>query len=239
MGKSVAVSIFRVFVNKNNKFGNPVGIILDENRQISTTHRQEIATNLNFSESVFINDSETGAVSLFNPKSEVDFSGYALIGTAHFINSILDKHPDSLHCNAGRVRTWQEKDLTWIRANLKNTPPWRHEQLPNASAIDKIPASQAKSKKHTMVWAWLNQNKGIIRARTFAPDWGIPEDEANGSGSMQLAISLGRDLEIHQGKGSIIYAKPVGKDFADVGGRVKAGPIKEITFSKTMSSWKG
>lgn len=74
--------------------------------------------------------------------------------------------------------------------------------------------------EHTFAWAWINEDKGLIRARTFAPDWGIPEDEANGSGSMQLASILERKIEVIHGKGSIIYAKPEKSHFADVGGRV-------------------
>ena len=62
--------------------------------------------------------------------------------------------------------------------------------------------------------------KGLIRARTFAPDWGIPDDEANGSGAMKLAATLERSIEIIHGKGSVIYAKPWKADFADLGGRV-------------------
>jgi predicted PhzF superfamily epimerase YddE/YHI9 len=60
----------------------------------------------------------------------------------------------------------------------------------------------------------------MIRARTFAADWGIPEDEANGSGAMRLASTLGKTLEIHHGKGSVIYARRANERFAEVGGRV-------------------
>lgn len=52
-------------------------------------------------------------------------------------------------------------------------------------------------------------------------DWGIPEDEANGSGSMKLAHMLNRELTVHHGKGSIVYAKPFDQYVAIVGGRVK------------------
>lgn len=72
------------------------------------------------------------------------------------------------------------------------------------------------SKEHTIVWSWIDKEKGIVRARTFASDWNIPEDEANGSGAMKLANSLNRNLIIHHGKGSVIHSTP-----NSVGGLVK------------------
>ncbi len=227
MSKGKRIHILRVFVNEEKKFGNPVGIVLDEKQEISMKDRQCIATNLGFSESVFINNIDIGNVNIFNPQEE-DFAGHALVGTSYFINRILKKPLSFLECLGSRVSTWQEHGATWIRADLKNTPPWSHEQLQNASLVDTLSISQSIFKKPTMVWAWLDQGKGIVRARTFASDWGIPEDEANGSGSMQLAAILGQQLEIHHGKGSIIYAKPAKAGSADVGGRVEEDPSLEM-----------
>lgn len=228
MAKGAIANIFRVFCNLEGKFGNPVGIILDEKNAINPHDRQKISTKLGFSESVFINNLATGNISIFNPKKEVNFAGHALVGTAYYINQITKKSITSLECKVDIILAWQEKDLTWIRASLKNTPPWLHEQLKDAPSVETLSLSQTASKKHTVVWAWLDQNKGIIRARTFAPDWGISEDEANGSGSMQLAATLGQKLEIHHGNGSVIYAKPTETGFADVGGRVEKDTFQKV-----------
>lgn len=226
----VKVHILRVFVDKEKRFGNPVGIVLDEKREIILADRQAVTTKIGFSESVFINDLGTGNLSIFNPQGEIGFAGHALVGTAFFINKVIGKPIDSLVCQGGKVLTWQKEGLTWIRVGLAGTPPWFHEQLQNALSVESLSIPQANSKKHTMVWAWANREKGIIRARTFAPDWGIQEDEANGSGSMQLAVKLGQKLEIHHGGGSIIYAKPAKTGFADVGGRVKEGATQEVVI---------
>ncbi len=224
----VAIKILRVFVNNDNKFGNPVGIIQDEKRVLETTVRQVIATRLNFSESVFIDNAETGTVSIYNPKKEVNFAGHALVGTSYFLKMIRGHPLRFLVCKAGQLETYEEKGLTWIRSSLKGTPPWHHAQLQDAYAIENMPLTETKKLEHTVLWAWMEQNKGMVRARTFASDWGIPEDEANGSGSMQLASMLGCELEIHHGKGSVIYAKPTGDGFADVGGRVVQDQSQEI-----------
>lgn len=86
MKKGVSVNIFRVFVNDKNQYGNPVGIIIDEKQKIQTKKRQQIASKLGFSESVFINNLKTGKVSIFNPVDEVNFAGHAMVGTAYFLS---------------------------------------------------------------------------------------------------------------------------------------------------------
>ncbi len=219
MISNVKVHILRGFVNENKKYGNPVGIIVDEKNSIAVDDRQTIAANLGFSETVFINNLLKGDISIFNPIDEVEFAGHALVGASYFINRILNKPVNHLNCKGSQVRTWQENNLTWISASLTNTPPWNNKQLKNAHVVDNLSIVEAP-KEHTIVWAWIDQDKGIIRARTFAPDWGIPEDEANGSGSMQLAAKLARNLEIHHGKGSVIYTKPLRIGIVSVGGRV-------------------
>jgi len=71
-----------------------------------------------------------------------------------------------------------------------------------------------------MVWAWIDEIKGAIRARTFANDWDIPEAEGNGSGSMLLAEKLKRSIEIKHGKGSVIFARPVSNNCVRIGGKI-------------------
>lgn len=220
MNKQIKIHVLRVFTNENGDFGNPVGIILDYKNEITQQQRQAIATKLGFSESVFIDNLESATVTIYNPKKEVAFAGHALVGTAHYCNSLLGKPIKQIKCKAGIVNTTLEGDKTWINASLVGTPPWLFEELDGPDEVDDLTFGQKKKYKHTVVWSWIDKNHRIIRARTFAPDWGIPEDEANGSGSMQLATRLRREVEVRHGKGSIIYARPMGEDFAYVGGRV-------------------
>lgn len=221
MNTDLNIHTVRVFVDQNGKFGNPVGIILDEGNKIDKKERQRIVTKLGYSESVFINNLNSGNVSIFNPQKEVSFAGYAMVGTAWLINKIRNKPIDSLTCGGGSIKIWRDNDKTWIRANLKMMPDWKYEQIKNAAEVESLSSKETLSKKHTFLWAWIDEKKGLVRARTFALDWGIPEDEANGSGSMKLAATLGRSLEIFHGKGSIIYVKPWKLDFCDLGGRIK------------------
>ena len=90
--------------------------------------------------------------------------------------------------------------------------------------------SEAAAMQHTFVWAWTDEPNGLLCARTFAPDWGIPEDQGNGSGSMQRAMALGRPITVIHGESSVIYAEPVNAQEAAVGGRVRLGETRTISL---------
>jgi hypothetical protein len=98
--------------------------------------------------------------------------------------------------------------------------PWNYKQLQTAAAVERIEVESTSTMPHTMIWAWIDERKGLIRARTFAADWEIPEAQGNDSGSMVLAVQLARKLEVHHGKGSVIFALPTPDDCADIGGHV-------------------
>jgi hypothetical protein len=44
---------------------------------------------------------------------------------------------------------------------------------------------------------------------------------------MRLVARLGRELEIRQGRGSTIYARPVEEGLAEVGGRVELDAVRD------------
>jgi predicted PhzF superfamily epimerase YddE/YHI9 len=221
MFTKVKVNILRAFVDEKGKYGNPTGIVIDEKQKLSSIERQKIATKLHFTDTIFINNLKTVKISFFNPQQETKFAGDALINTSYFIKHVLGKNINFILCKGGQVKTWEENKLIWIEASLEGTPPWNHKKLANVSAVENITKEEALKFEHTMVWAWIDEKKGLIRSRTFLPDWGTLEDQGNGSGSMQLAKIIGKKIEIHQGVGSIIYSNPSGKNSANVGGRVK------------------
>lgn len=221
MNTTVEVNILRAFVDEEGRYGNPTGIILDEEHKLTTEVRQRIATRLHFTDTVFVNDLDNVNVSFFNPEQETKFAGDALISTAYFVKHVLGEESDLITCKGGQVKTWDAEGLTWIEASLEGTPPWNHKQLDSAQAVDDITVEEAKKFEHTMVWAWADEERVLIRSRTFLPDWGTLEDQGNGSGAMQLAKMLGRKIEIRQGRGSIIYGNTAGDNTSQVGGRVR------------------
>ena len=215
------IKLIRVFVDEKGKFGNPVGIIVDEKHKLDDKKRQEIAAEINYSETVFVNDINKPNISLFNPIREVTFAGHAVLGTAYFLKHNLGKKIRVIRCGKTDVAVSEKGKLTWITAPLSIMPPWNFQQLDTAEEVEKLTKEEFSQQKHLMVWAWIDQSKNLIRARTFAPDWGIPEDEANGSGAMMLATKLNQSIKIIHGQGSEIFAAPVDKKSAKVGGLVK------------------
>jgi predicted PhzF superfamily epimerase YddE/YHI9 len=81
---------------------------------------------------------------------------------------------------------------------------------------------------HVQVWGFEDESAGIVRARVFAPRFGVAEDEACGSASMLLAARLGRPLVIHHGSGSEIFVRPAAAGAVELGGRVKLEHTHEI-----------
>ena len=208
-----------VFTNNNNRFGNPLGIIEDEKMQIDTKHRQQIATKLNYSETVFINNRKSGNISIFSPIQECPFSMYAALGVAWYIKNKLNTQINELVSKDQRIIVSFDAQKTWVRSKISILPDWNFIEYQTPNEIESLQVNDFLDKKHVMVWAWIDKQKGMIRARTFASDWGIPEDEANGSGAIRLADKLQKNITIIHGKGSIIYAKPIDQNYGKVGGQ--------------------
>jgi predicted PhzF superfamily epimerase YddE/YHI9 len=210
----------RVLCNDKSEFGEAHAVIVEQTRAINPKERQAIAARLGFDETIFINDLATGNVSFFDTTKEVPFAGTAALAAAWFVNKQSDKPVENLICGNKSILTWREDGLTWIATKFDTMPSWNVVQYDSPELINAITSSEAKVLEHTLAWAWEDESKGLIRARTLASDWDIPEVEANGSGSMMLAASLGQSLRIQHGKGSVILAKPCPDSMVAIGGKV-------------------
>ena len=67
----------------------------------------------------------------------------------------------------------------------------------------------------------------MIRKRVFVTEAGIAEDEATGAAAMLQVAQLGREIEIHQGQGSIIYGRPLDDGRVEISGRVVLDETRE------------
>lgn len=76
------------------------------------------------------------------------------------------------------------------------------------------------------VWAWVDEQEGVIRQRVFAPGIGIAEDEATGTAALRLSAMLDRAIDIRQGRDSRIVARPVVEGMVEVGGRVELDEVR-------------
>jgi len=119
------------------------------------------------------------------------------------------------------VAAWSADGLVCIRASVADAQPWEFVQLADPAQVDALAvtpepgAAQSDPlgrRGHHQYWAWIDEEAGLVRARSFAVDMGIPEDEATGSAAIHLAYRLRRPLTIRQGRGSIIHARPAADD---------------------------
>lgn len=157
-------------------------------------------------------------------QGELDFAGTSALGVAWLLTK-LRHHPITTMKSRGTdIAVSQDGELTWVRASLTIMPPWHHQQLKNVEEVERITLQETGSWQHRMVWAWMDEARGLAQARTFASDWDIPEAQGNGSGSMMLAASVNKSIEIIHGEGSVIFAKPAPNNCADIGGYVMELP---------------
>ena len=209
--------LVNVFTADDGSYGNALGVFLDGGT-FDDAKRQAIATDLGYSETVFVDDPTTGQLRIFTPANELPLAGHPLVGTAWVIERELGAC-EMLRPPAGEVPTWAAGDLRWIRARPEWAPPFVLREYASAAEVDALEGAP-DGLGYAYCWAWADESAGIVRARSFVPEAGVPEDEATGSAALLLGSRLGRPLEIRQGKGSVIHARPGADGTIEVGGRV-------------------
>jgi predicted PhzF superfamily epimerase YddE/YHI9 len=215
------VHVVRVFTDPDGNHGNPLGVVLNTTG-LDDARRQAIATELNFSETVFVDDLDQAQLRIFTPATEIPLAGHPLVGTAWLLSQVLGREVTILRpLRAANVDTWVEDGVTWIRARYTDAPPWRFVQLDTPAEVEALSVPPAAEYDLHEFWAWQDEAQGRVRARVFAGAYDIPEDEATGSGALRLLELLPRPLIITQGHGSIIHARPSPDEArGEVGGRV-------------------
>jgi predicted PhzF superfamily epimerase YddE/YHI9 len=215
------VRVVRVFTDAAGNHGNPLGVVLDT-AGLDDARRQAIATELNFSETVFVDDLARAELRIFTPAREVPLAGHPLVGTSWLLAQKSGRPIETLRpLRAANVDTWVEGGVTWIRARIDEAPPWRFVEKGAPEEIDALRAPPGLEYDMHEFWAWQDEARGEVRARVFASSYEIPEDEATGSGALRLLELLKRPLTITQGRGSVLYARPAAQEGrGEVGGRV-------------------
>jgi predicted PhzF superfamily epimerase YddE/YHI9 len=210
--------VLRVFVAPEGTGGNPLGVFLD-GRAVPEGRRQEVAADLRFSETVFVDDPAAGAVRIFTPAAELPFAGHPLVGTSWLLarerTAVAVLRPP-----AGEVPTFTDDDgVTWIRGRAEWAPRMSFRQLDDPGQVDALEGAP-DGLGFVDCWAWEDEAAGRVRARVFAPAFGIAEDEATGAAAVRLVSRLGRPVTIRQGAGSLLLARPGPDGTAEVGGEV-------------------
>jgi predicted PhzF superfamily epimerase YddE/YHI9 len=217
-----SLHVLRVFTNDEGEWGNRLGVFRD-GAQVPEADRQAIAAELGFSETVFVEDAARGVLRIFTPVLELPFAGHPLVGTGWLLAQ--QGGAAALHPPAGEVRTRVEGDLAWITGRPEWSPPFEYLQLGSPAEVRALRGSPGGGMTYT--WAWIDDDAGTVRARSFAPEAGIAEDEATGSAALALCARLGRPITVHQGHGSVLNARPLDGGRAEVGGRVALDELRE------------
>jgi predicted PhzF superfamily epimerase YddE/YHI9 len=222
------VHVLRVFTDANANFGNPLGVVLDTSG-LTDDRRQAIATQLNFSETVFVEDFAQAQIRIFTPATEIPLAGHPLVGTSWLLSQVAGRPIDTLRpLKAANVDTWLEDGVTWIRARIADAPQWSFVQLATPAEIEALAVPPAPEYDLHEFWAWIDEPAGHLRARVFAARYGIAEDQATGSGALRLLEALNRPLLITQGLGSVIHARPAPSGRGDIGGRVVQDEVRNL-----------
>lgn len=226
---AVDVTVLRVFTDSEGNFGNPLGVV--DAATVPPGERQHLATELGYSETIFIDLPEQGSTTaharIFTPAVELPFAGHPTVGAAWWLRD-RGTAIHTLQVPAGIVQVSQDGGLTVVRARAEWSPEFVIQEL---SSVDELmaadPADYPDDVYHYL-WTWQDRDRGQIRSRMFANELGVPEDEATGSAAARMTDYLSRDLTITQGKGSQIYTTWSPEGWVHVAGRVVDDGIRRL-----------
>jgi predicted PhzF superfamily epimerase YddE/YHI9 len=218
---AIDVTVLRVFTDQDGKFGNPLGVV--DAATVSATDRQRIATELGYSETVFVHLPREGTHStqahIYTPTAEMPFAGHPTVGASWWLKD-RGMPVKTLQVPAGIVQVTYAGELTSVSARAQWAPPF---SIAEVDSVDELlaadPDDYADGSEHYL-WTWLDEAAGTIRSRMFAPHLGIREDEATGAAAVRITEHLSRDLTIVQGKGSVISTTWSPEGWVQVAGRV-------------------
>lgn len=214
MDVDVEVTVLRVFCGAEGG-GNRLGVVLD-GPAVPEDDRQALARMLGYAETVFVDDPAAGRVRIFTPEIELPFAGHPVVGTGWLL--AREGHPaEALLTAAGKVELEQDGELTRATARPEWCPEFELIELGSPAEVD---ALEPGGEGFRYMWAWSDEEAGTIRARSFVPEAGIAEDEATGSAALLLCAQIGRPIEVHQGRGSLIHARPLDDGRVEIAGTV-------------------
>lgn len=221
------VHLLRVFCDESGQGGNPLAVFLDGS-DVAASSRQAVAADLGLSETVFVDDPGRGEIRIFTPAVELEFAGHPTVGTAWLLAE--ERSPvDALRPPAGEVAVRYEAGMSFVAGRPEWPPHFELVQLGSPTEVDEL---SGPPDGHDLIgaWAWIDEEAGTVRARVFPLRLGIAEDEATGAAAVRLGADVGRAIEIRQGRGSRILARPLGDGRVEIGGRTVLDEVYEYAL---------
>jgi predicted PhzF superfamily epimerase YddE/YHI9 len=215
--------LLRVFCADDGSYGNPLGVFVN-GAEVAEERRQAVAADLGLSEIVFVDDAERGEIRIFTPAVELDFAGHPAVGAAWLLDDV-----DALRSPAGELAVTREGEVVYVAARPEWGPAWELAQLESPEEVEALEGPPGDHDLST-AWAWIDEDAGTVRARAFPVRIGIAEDEATGSAATKLCMLLGRPIDIRQGRGSRILARPGAHGYAEIGGRSVVDEVRDYVL---------
>lgn len=215
------VSVVRVFTDSEGSFGNPLGVV--DASTVAPTNRQALATQLGYSETVFVDipapGTTTAQARIFTPATELPFAGHPTVGLSWWLKD-RGLPIRTLQVPAGIIAVDYGRDVTTVRARADWAPEFEFHQLLSPEQVTGADPDDYSDDFAHYIWAWTDEQQGHLRSRMFAAQLGVTEDEATGSAAVRITDMLSRDLTVTQGKGSVIHTWWSPDGWVEVGGRV-------------------
>lgn len=256
-------TVLRVFA-EHGEGGNPLGVVSDL-AGLDGAAMQGIAAELGYPETVFVNIAATPApqVRIFTPAKELAFAGHPLVGCAWFLAATAAMAQGKLACGLGEIAfrardsgasiavapsvEAQETDSADLVAQarlpeplrawvVKVPQPYSLLQLPTETAVAGAVPDFEALRSVTPVYLFARDGNRV-RARFFAPAYGVDEDPATGSAAFALASLLAHEGE---SSGELAIAQgaeidvPCRIDVAWVPGEVRVGGEVRVEGSREL-----
>ncbi|HEU0023059.1 MAG TPA: PhzF family phenazine biosynthesis protein [Thermoleophilaceae bacterium] len=215
--------LLRVFCDPADGGGNALAVFLDGD-EVPAERRPAVAAELGLSETVFVDDPAAGAIRIFTPTTELPFAGHPTVGTAWLL--AREREPVAvLRPPAGELAVRYSGDEAFVSGRPEWGPHFDFVELGSPAEVDALAGPPGGTQ--AAVWAFVDEAAGVVRARVFPLEIGIAEDEATGSAAVQLGARLDRELDIRQGRGSRIVARPLGDGTVEIGGRSVVDEVRD------------
>jgi predicted PhzF superfamily epimerase YddE/YHI9 len=226
----IDVTVLRVFTDSDGNFGNPLGVV--DARQVEPQDRQRLAAQLGYSETIFVDlptaGSTTAHAAIHTPRTEIPFAGHPTVGASWWLRD-RGTPIKTLQVPAGLVQvSYEGSGLTGISARAEWAPEFAVHDLDSLEALFAADPVDFPDDIAHYLWTWTDRSTGSLRARMFASNLGVPEDEATGSAAMRITDYLSRDLTITQGKGSMIETTWSPEGWVRVAGRVVNDGVAQV-----------
>ena len=166
-----------------------------------------MAAELGLSETVFVDDQRTGELQIFTPTTELEFAGHPTVGTAWLLRA--RRRREALRPPAGeRGGALRGRARRSWRARPEWGPPYEFEQLGSPAEVEALDGPPGGDDL-IGAWAWIDEAAGAVRARVFPRATGNRRGRGHGLRGPRLCALLGRPIDIRQGRGSRILARPL------------------------------